>query len=158
MYQTNTIRNTQLEVEHYGHPGFAANPVRKCIMEIKIPNTKAGDIYSILGQFQVTHELQYAVEIARKLTWEHSTGGISGKIILPEAGHNVSPQVWQGQTFPGMHHGCFSFCSHFQMPYSIDHGFISLVVYAGGSSYTKLGDMVSVDSYGQITAVKIGEV
>jgi hypothetical protein len=112
-------------------------------MEVPL-SVSAGDELIVTGEIEVTNDLPYAVEVCRKLTWERFTGGINGEVITPEAGENVSPQVWQGQGFPGQHHMLIPFSSMWVAPRT-ESGFISLVMYAGGCSHTNPNEWVSIE-------------
>ena len=152
MMKVTTARYSSLEVVDYPRQG---SPTRVCVMEIPIQNPMAGEILFVSGEVEVTNDLPYAVEICRRLSWETGTGGTSGTIITPEAGENVSPQVWDGKTFPGQHHMLVPFSGIFSVPSNEELRYISLVMYAGGSSYTEPGDRVLVQTtYGHMSVIR----
>ena len=100
----------------------------------------------ITGEVEVTNDLTYEVEVCRRLSWENGTGGISGMIITPEAGENVTPET---------HHMLVPFSGVFVVPEDADLRYISLVMYAGGSRFTNEGDSIRVEmNWGHLSVLK----
>lgn len=141
-HKSTATRYSYLEV--YDYPRQAISPVRVCVMEVFIPNCLGNDILVVNGEVEVTNDLPYAVEVCRRVSLETSTGGILGPIITPEAGENVTPQMWENSIFPGQHHMLIPFSGLYVVTNPGNY-FVSLVMYAGGSSYTQLGDRLNIE-------------
>lgn len=150
------LRYQTLPVLHYD----AQNPpARFNILECAVPLCLPGDVFIIEGQFGVTNDLPYAVEVARKLIFAETPGAIDGDVVTRESGHNVSPQVDPfGNVWHGMHHGMFTFTGLFQIPRNVPSTcYFAVVAYAGGSSYTGPADTIKLEqSQGQIKWVRLG--
>lgn len=145
---------SSLPVVHYG----STPPARYNILECMVPMCRVGDLFMIEGQFCVTNDLPYSVEIARKLIFAEAPGMIDGDIVTRESGHNVSPQIDpQGNVWHGMHHGMFTFTGMFQIPRAVAATcYFAVVAYAGGSSYTGPNDVVTLEpSQGQIKWIRL---
>ena len=153
-------RYTKLKVIDYPRQG---NPDRRCVMELAINDLQLGDLLWVGGEIEVTNNLPYAVEVAKKLTWETAAGGINGEVISPENGYNVSPQVsreWYPdgplRTFHGNHHGLVPFCGSHVIHQCATVRYVSLVVYAGGSSLSGDDDWLDIEQgYGHMTVLQI---
>ena len=150
-----TLLHTSMPVVHYDEQ---TPPHRVCLLECMAPMCRAGDLFMIEGQFGVTNDLRYAVEVVRKLIFSEASQSIDGDVVTREAGQNVSPQIDpQGNVWHGMHHGLFTFTGLFQIPRSVAANcYFSVIVYAGGSSYTQPGDAIKIEqSQGQIKWVRL---
>jgi hypothetical protein len=153
VYKSTQARYSELLVIDYPRMGSAQ---RVCVMEVALEDLKAGEVLWITGEVELTNELDYAVEVCRRLSWETGTGGISGEIITPEAGTNITPQVWLGETFPGQHHGLIPFSGVYVVPSDASLRYVSLVMYAGGTSYTKDGDIITVNvNWGHLSVIRL---
>lgn len=150
-----TMRYPMLPVIHYGG---SIPPARYNILECMVPMCRVGDLFMIEGQFCVTNDLPYSVEIARKVIFSEASGVIDGDVVTRESGHNVSPQVDpEGNVWHGMHHGMFTFTGMYQIPRNVEpNGYFSVVAYAGGSSYTGQNDAIVLEqSQGQIKWIRL---
>lgn len=148
-------RYSYLEVRDY--PRQAREPIRRALAETYLLEVEAGDILWIEGMIEVTNDLCYAVECGWKLIYSRSTGEVIGDaIISPELGYNVSPQVDpNGNTFHGMHHGVVPFSGSFVIKENATGRYVTLVVYAGGSSYTGIDDRLKVEErYGHMSVLR----
>ena len=119
-------------------------------------DVRAGEVLWISGEVELSNELDYSIEVCRRLSWETGSGGITGEIITPEAGTNITPQVWQGQTWPGQHHGLIPFSGVYVVPFDASLRYVSLTMFAGGSSYTEPGDTITVDvNWGHLSVIRM---
>lgn len=144
------MRYQELPIVHYD----ATTPaVRLNILECLVPMCRVGDMFIVEGQFGVTNDLGYSVEVARKLIFAESSGAIDGDVVTRESGHNVTPQIdLQGNVWHGMHHGMFTFTGMFQIPRVVpENCYFAVVAYAGGGTPTQPGDVLKIEqSQGQI--------
>lgn len=150
-----TLLHAFVPVVHYD---AQTPPVRVCLMECMVPMCRVGDLFMIEGQFVVTNDLPYSVEVVRKLIFSETPGAIDGDIITREGGQNVSPQMDpENNVWHGMHHGLFTFTGMFQISRVVPANcYLSVVMYAGGSSYTQPGDELKIEqSQGQIKWVRL---
>lgn len=148
-FSSRATRYTSMHVLDY--PRMAPVPERVCLLECAIADNLAGDIIVVMGHFEVTNALDHAVEVARRVTLETGTGGIDGTLISPDAGENVTPQIARNeqtraiQVWHGQHHMLIPFCGVYTFTEDAALRYVSVGAYAGGSSYTKPGQWLTVE-------------
>lgn len=149
------LRYQTLPIVHYD----ANTPaIRLNILQVLVPMCRTGDLFVIEGQFCVTNDLNYSVEVARKLIFSETPDAIDGDVVTRESGHNVTPQLGtNNEVWHGMHHGMFTFTGIFQIPRAVlADCYFSVIVYAGGGTPTQPGDTLKVEqSQGQIKWVRL---
>lgn len=138
-----------LNVWNYG-PGTAqALPDRVRFADLFVPGCRSGDLLDVTFQYQISNKLTYDVENAWRLLLTQSPVGLDGQVSAPGRGYNIPP---------GMHHGPGGDSWRVVVP--ADGGwYVVALVYAGGSSLSKPGDVVTVDvGYSSLTALRFREV
>lgn len=149
-FSSRATRFSSLEIIDY--PRMAPGPSRVSVLDCPITDSLAGDIIVVLGHFEVTNDLTYAVEVARRVTLETGTGGINGTLISPDAGENATPQIARNeqtrtiQVWHGQHHMLIPFSGVYTFTEDAALRYVSVGAYAGGSSYTKPGDWLKVET------------
>lgn len=135
-----------LKVLNYGPslPNQLPDVVR--FADILIKDCLKDDILSVSFSYQITNNLSYAVENACALMLTESSDAIkSNYVIVHGKGYNITPE---------MHHGPQVFSGNIKIPYD-GNWFVFAQVYAGGSSFTKSGDSVTVDTgYGDLSVIR----
>lgn len=142
VFQTTLTRYTALEIIDYPRMG---EPRRVSVLEVPIARCMPGDVLVVSGHVEVTNDLDYSVEVCRRVSLESGVGGNSGPLISPEAGENVTPQVWRREVFPGQHHMLIPFSGVLRVHEEVGPVFVAVVMYAGGSSLTNTGDFLKVE-------------
>lgn len=145
-----------LEVVDYPRQGPAQT---RAVLACLVPDIRKGDVIQAWGSLQATNRLAYCVEFTGRL-WLAPTPAQwnSGKTMCYESGYNVVPQIFDFPgdntptpgTFPGMHHGMHMKHGQYVAPEDMGDQWVVYSVYAGGSSYTTLGDQLRIDKYGNI--------
>lgn len=128
------------------------------VLACLVPGIKKGDIIQAWGSIQATNDLAYCVEFTGRLWLSDAPTALNGPTLCYETGYNLIPQIFDFPgdgtptpgTFPGMHHGMHM--KHGLHIAESDYGdrWVVYSAYAGGSSYTTLGDTIRIDKQGNI--------
>jgi len=166
------------------HPPSNEDAIRHLMMVTEIDNIQADDLLLVEGNIQVSNKEYGTVEFTCRvnLTTDSTGAGGLNTVIQPEAGLNVSPQLYHYRDengvvrlpiyrdptgsaadvthdlFAGMHHYTLNFsATHKVTSGEVTNGqrFVGLVCYAQGSKQTEQGDRLVVDTNGHMSVLRM---